>query len=74
MKQAIILVAVVLLPTSSSAQPNHSRQANHSRHGSEVGQEKNPSMVFIGQDGRMVDMKKDKCWDPMNPYHAPGWC
>jgi len=29
----------------------------------------------LGEDGRIVDMKKDKCWDPVtHPYHAPGWC
>ncbi len=81
MKRAIIIIAAALLPMSSSAQPNNSRhanhsgQANHSRGEGAVTQEEGSSMEFIGQDGRIVDMKKDKCWDPVtHPYRAPGWC
>ncbi|MFY9640807.1 MAG: hypothetical protein WCD20_20075 [Rhodomicrobium sp.] len=30
--------------------------------------------VHVGANGKVVDMKKDKCYDRFNPYHAPGWC
>ena len=29
---------------------------------------------FIGKCGNIVNLKKDKCWDPFYPYRAPGWC
>jgi hypothetical protein len=45
------------------------------KEGEAVTQEEGPSIKFIGQDGRIVDMKKDKCRDPvLLPYRLPGWC
>ena len=30
--------------------------------------------VYVGANGKVVDMKKDKCFDRFYPYRAPGWC
>lgn len=34
----------------------------------------NGRTMYIGQEGKVVDMKKDKCFDRFYPYRAPGWC
>jgi hypothetical protein len=81
MRKAIIIVAALALPISASAQGDHPKPAKHGKQkaqaqkGEGPGQAQNPGMVFIGPDGKMVDMKKDKCWNANDkPYRSPGWC
>jgi len=75
MRKAIIIIAALALPVSASAQGSHPKHAKHAKQKAQAKQAESPGMVFIGPDGNMVDMKKDKCWGPTtNPYRAPGWC
>jgi hypothetical protein len=63
------------MPIGGFAQGGHAKQKAPAKKAAQAKKADNPGMVFMGQDGKMVDMKKDKCWNAVDkPYRAPGWC
>jgi uncharacterized protein (DUF2147 family) len=75
MKKVIIITAALVMPTSVFAQGADAKPKAPAKKAAQAKKPENPGMVFIGQDGKIVDMKKDKCWNPNDrPYRAPGWC
>jgi hypothetical protein len=74
MKKAIIIMAALVMPIGGFAQGGHAKQKAPAKKAAQVKKADNPSML-MGQNGKMVDMKKDKCWNAVDkPYRAPGWC
>ena len=75
MKKAIIIMAALLLPFGAVAQAAHSSPKAAAKKAAKAKKPAGPAFVFVGQNGKVVDMKKDKCWNPnVSPYRAPGWC
>jgi hypothetical protein len=77
MKKAIIIMAAFVMPICGFAQGGDAKQKAPAKKVAQAKKANNPSpgMVFMGPDGKIVDMKKDKCWNPnTSPYRAPGWC
>jgi hypothetical protein len=75
MKKAIIIMAALVMPFGGFAQGGHAKQKSPAKKAAQAKKADNPGMMFMGPDGKMVDMKKDKCWNAVDkPYRAPGWC
>ncbi len=77
MKKAIIIMAALVMPIGGFAQGGYAKQKAPAKKAAQAKKANNPGpgMVFVGPDGKIVDMKKDKCWNAVDkPYRAPGWC
>lgn len=77
MKKAIIIMAALALPFGTFAESGYAKQKEPTKTMAKAKKAvtPGPGMMFMGQDGKMVDMKKDKCWNAVDrPYRAPGWC